>query len=375
MFPFIDHIQTVQDAVASKKEIRFQAQPNGVTVGCYIFMDSDTFDSALARECRGIAFDTTGAVVSRPLHKFFNLGEKAWLSAAELARRDDLVAVYDKLDGSMLATAWVDGQLQWRSKKSFGSDVVKLTQEMLARPEHAHLVAFARQVASQGLTAIFELTHPQARIVVPADVPRLRLLHVRDNRTGAYVLLDAAHPVHDWGAQHGVPQVQRHDGLGLAEVLARLPDMRDQEGFVLQFADGDMVKLKCPWYQRLHRSISLLRERDIALSVLREEVDDLKGALGEAGVDLAAVNAVEARVKALMLGLADELEAAVAPVRALPRKEAAIALQGHPLFGLIMASYAGKEVDLADWFIKNRLKETFSLDLLVDGALADSLVG
>lgn len=49
MFPFIDHLQTVQDAVASKKEIRFQAQPNGATVACYMFMDSDTFDSALAR--------------------------------------------------------------------------------------------------------------------------------------------------------------------------------------------------------------------------------------------------------------------------------------------------------------------------------------
>ena len=45
----------------------------------------------------------------------------------------------------------------------------------------------ATEIARQNMTAIFELTHPAARIIVAQDKPRLRLLHVRDNASGVYV--------------------------------------------------------------------------------------------------------------------------------------------------------------------------------------------
>ncbi len=375
MFKKIQHISDVQPHVAHKKEIRFQQQPNGVTVGCYMFMDSSTFDSPEALECRGIAFDGQGAVVSRPLHKFFNLGEKEWLSADKLRQRNDLVGVFEKLDGSMIATAHVDGQLQWRSKKSFNSDVVKLTRAFIEAPEQARLKAFAEDVASQGMTAIFELTHPQARIVVAQDRPQLRLLHVRDNETGAYVLLDPTHAIHSLVALYEVPLVKRYDGLTLDEVLASLEAMDEQEGYVLQFANGDMVKTKCPWYLRLHRSITFLRERDIAVAALTEVLDDVKGTLAEAGVDLGPVLEVESRLKARLVELTEQIETAVQATRHLERKEFALANKAHPLFGLMMTAYLGKELDLKDWYMKNRLKDEFSLRVLADGALAEAMEG
>jgi len=375
MFQTINHLNDIRPAVETKREIRFQRQPNGVTIGCYMFMDSHTFDSPQAIECRGIGFDDEGAVVSRPLHKFFNLGEKEWLSPERLAERDDLVAVFEKLDGSMLATAWVGGELQWRSKKSFSSDVVHLTRRLLELPENAPTTAFATEVASQGMTAIFEMMHPEARIVVPVDSPSLRLLHVRDNRTGAYVLLDKSHPIHEMVARYGIERAPRYEGLSLSDVLTSLESMQGQEGYVLQFANGDMVKLKCPWYQRLHRSITFLRERDIALAALNEELDDLKAVLAEAGIPLEPVNEVESRVKVRMLELTDQIEAAANAGAALDRKSFALKYQREPLFGLMMAQYLGKEPDLRDWFTKNRLKDEFSLRVLADGALAEALEG
>lgn len=375
MFKAIHRLADVQPAVAHKKEIRFQPQANGVTVGCYLFMDSATFDSPEALECRGIAFDQEGRICSRPLHKFFNLGEKAWLTADRLLQRDDLVAVFEKLDGSMMATAWVDGALHWRSKKSFQSDVVKLTQDFLRQPGQEHLVAFATEVASQGMTAIFELTHPQARIVVAQDKPQLRLLHVRDNATGQYVLLDEQHRIHAMLRQHGVTLAPRFTGMSLPQVLASLDAMAEQEGYVLQFANGDMVKLKCPWYLRLHRSITFLRERDIAVAALTEVLDDIKGALAESGVDMQPVLEVESRVKRRMVELTEEIEATVAKSRHLDRKSFAMEHKSHPLFGLMMAHYLGQEVDLKDWFIKNRLRQEFSLRVLADGALAEAMEG
>ncbi|MGJ4932212.1 RNA ligase [Bradyrhizobium sp. HKCCYLS2038] len=375
MFKTIRHISDVEPAVAGKKEIRFLAQPNGITLGCYLFMDSKTFDSPEALECRGIAFDRAGHVVSRPLHKFFNVGEKEWLAPDRLVSRDDIVAIYDKLDGSMLATAWVDGELTWRSKKSFNSDVVKLAKHLLDDPVHAGISAFAHEVARNGLTAIFELTHPDARIVVAQQQPQLRLLHVRDNLTGRYVMLDPGHAVHELIQKHGIALVHRFDGLTLAAAIESLADMEGREGYVIQFASGDMVKVKCPWYLRIHRSLSFLRERDIAWLALNEELDDVKGHLVEAGIDLAAVNEVEARLKTMLAGFLDEIEAMWEQGRDLDRKSFAIANKDHPLFGLAMQRYLGKEVTLLEWYGRTRLKDDFSLRPLVDETLIDALDG
>lgn len=375
MFKTINHINDIQPIVADKKEIRFLAQPNGVTVGCYMFVDSKTFDSVEALECRGIAFDKAGAVVSRPLHKFFNIGEKEDLTSERLLQRNDIAAVYEKLDGSMIATAWVDGELQWRSKKAFTSDVVKLATAFLNLPENEHVKNFACWVAREGMTAIFELTHPEARIVVQQDRPALRLLHVRDNITGEYVMLDPEHFIHRWVSHYRVPVVQRFDNLPIGPLLETLEGMQGKEGYVIQFKNGDMVKVKCPWYLRLHRSITFLRERDIVRLALNEELDDVKGSLVEAGIDLAGVNEVEARLKGILSGMLDEIESIYMRGRHLDRKHFAIATKAHPLFGLIMQRYSGKEVELTDWYSRTRLREDFSLRVLASDALAEAMDG
>lgn len=375
MFKAIHSIDDVRPFVQAKPEIRFTSLPNGTTLGCYMFMDSKTFDSPESLECRGIVFAADGSVCSRPLHKFFNAGEKVHLMPDELRKRTDLVRTYEKLDGSMLATAWVAGQLRWRSKKAFNSDVVKLTHDFLSQPQAQHLVAFATEVAQSNWTAIFELTHPEARIVVAPDQPRLRLLHVRDNITGAYLLLDPAHPIHALVARYQVVRCPEYTDRTVDELLDSLPGMTNQEGYVLQFANGDMVKLKCPWYQRLHRSITFLRERDIALSSLNEELDDLKAVMAEAGIDLAPVNEVESRVKASLLALTQDIDALCAIDANLDRKEYALKHRNHPLFGLAMAQRTGKDIQLNDWFIKNRLKPEFNLRVLADGARAEAMAG
>lgn len=375
MFKTIRHISDVQPAVSGKKEIRFVTHPNGVTVGFYLFMDSNTFDTPESVECRGIAFDSSGYIISRPLHKFFNVGEKEWLAPKKLLDRRDIAAVFEKLDGSMIATAWVDGRLEWRSKKTFTSEVVRLTRKYLEDRDNPGLARFAEEVASQGMTAIFELTHPDASIVVAHDKPNLKLLHVRDNVTGAYVMLDPGHGVHDLVRRHNVPLAPRFDGLGLPDLMASLEGMHNREGYVIQFANGDMVKVKCPWYLRLHRSLTFLRERDIALLALNEELDDVKSALVEMGVDLAGVNEVEARLKASLTITLDEVESVYERNRHLDRKEFAIANREHPLFGLLMSRYAGKEIVLQDWYRRNRLKEEFSLRALAGETLADAMDG
>ena len=374
MFSHIQTISDVQPFVADKKEIRFSVQPNGVTVGCYMFMDSHTFDTPQAAECRGIAFDAQGRIISRPLHKFFNMGEKAHLTAQAISERGDIVAVFEKLDGSMIATAQVDGELAWRSKKSFSSAVVQLTERFVKQPENRLIQDFAQEVVDQGWTAVFELTHPEARIVVSQSKPQLRLLHVRDNVTGQYLMLEPEHPIHRMIQTYAVPVAPRFE-MSFEKVLASLEDMQNMEGYVVQFRDGDMVKIKCPWYTRLHRSVTFLRERDIATLALNEELDDVKSSLVEIGIALEDVEAVEARLKARLLGIQEEIDAAYQADHELSRKDFALKWQKNPYFGLMMQRYQGKEVALAEWYAKARLKEDFSLRVLGDEAFAEALEG
>ncbi len=374
MFKRIDHISDIQPQVAHKEEIRFYKQHNGIIMSMYIHMDSKTFDSPEARECRGTAFDQEGAVVSRPLHKFFNMGEKDYLAPDKLIARTDVAAVFDKLDGSMVATSWVKGDLAWRSKKAFNSDVVKLAQEFIAYPENVGIEEFAYWCAFHGRTAIFELTHPQAQIVVPQTKPQMRLLHVRDNITGAYVMLDPKDVVHEMIATFNVPVVARHK-MTMQQVIASLEKMEYAEGYVVQFEDGDMVKMKCPWYTRLHRSITFLRERDIAALALNEQLDDMKQHMREVGIPLERVEEVESRLKTILLDIESEIQEIYQSGKHLDRKGFAVKNSKLPLFGLAMNLYNGTEFNLNEWYAKSRLKKDFGLESLLSGAQAEAVEG
>jgi RNA ligase len=372
-FPLIRSIEDVRPFVAGKQEISFSRKPNGITIGCYLFMDSHTFDSPQAVECRGVAFDADGRVVSRPLHKFFNLGERADM------RREDLMAAYhagevaavlEKIDGSMLATAWVDGRLEWRSKMSFQSDVVHLTQALLRNPEQLHLETFATEVAKRGWTAIFEFSSPAARIVVGYAAPQLRLLHVRDNLTGEYLLLNPTHAIHALIQEHRIDCVRRfHEPLD--HLLDKLETDEGMEGYVIQFKNGDMVKVKCPWYIRYHRSVTFQRERDIALLALNENLDDVKQALSDLGIDLSKVEEIEQRLKDNLLAIHTSVEAMYLDGKDLPRKDFALQNQSKPYFSLAMQRYLGKDVPLRDYYLKNLLRTDFGLTSIADTVLSE----
>ena len=369
MFKNITNISDVAPFVADKKEIVFSKHSNGCIIGCYQFMDSHTFDAPESIECRGIAFDSQGNIISRPLHKFFNVGEKVH-TMIENIKQENVAEIFEKIDGSMIATAWLNNTLLLRSKKSFTSDVVILAQKMLSEKENENIKLFATEVASSNMTAIFELTHPEARIVVESKTPQLRLLHVRDNFSGNYVMLDPAHPIHHLIKKYNISVGKKFD-MTLNEAVESLENMTGQEGYVYQFLNGDMAKDKSDWYKRLHRSVTFLRERDIARASLYEELDDIKNCLREVGIDLNLVEEVETRLKNILLDIYNEVETIYQNQKSLDRKSFAIQYKNHPYFALLMGKYSGKEISVNEWYEKNRLKEDFGLRVLADATRAE----
>lgn len=364
MFPTIRHIEDVLPFIATKKEISRIPGPAGSTTLCYQFQDSETFDSPQARECRGIVFDRHGNIAARPLHKFFNLGEHG--ETADTIDTNQVARVMDKLDGSMIHTVWLDGDLYLKSKKSFDNAQTKMAWEWLTRSENECALAMCSTLAEAGCTLIFELTSPQNRIVVAYPATQMRLLHIRRNECGTYfpsVALQAIAEI------NGIPLVE--EPCTVNDALATVSTMEGKEGYIIQFASGHMLKVKCPWYLQLHRTVSFTRERDIAEAALDERLDDIKAALAGLGHDLGPINAIESEVLVVLLAVRAQVESTLA-LAPSDRKTFATIFRDHELFHLLMPAFLGKDVDYKAWYRKNRLKQRWSLDPVADVALADA---
>ena len=84
----------------------------------------DTFDTAIARECRGLKFDADGRIIARPFHKFFNLGEKERVEDIDWSAPHQL---FDKLDGSMIHPAMLNGEMVFMTRMG-ATDQARLAQ-------------------------------------------------------------------------------------------------------------------------------------------------------------------------------------------------------------------------------------------------------
>lgn len=365
MFATIRTIDDLLPHIQDKPEIRVMEQPNGCTVVCYMISDGDTFggDNQYAIECRGITFAPNGHILSRPLHKFFNVGEREDTQANVLPW-NKVARVMDKRDGSMITTMVLADMVVCKSKKSFESDVAVAANNFIA--EHSNYEAFARECAYYGVTPIFEFTAPgQFRIVLPYAEANMVLLHVRDNATGEYLPNFAA----TVAAEHKIPTVDNfiefHDEREGAFSFSKMQDAKETrenvEGWVIQFENGDMVKMKTDWYLALHHTVVFQTERAIAQMVIDEKVDDLKSAMASIGIDMEKIHAIEHRVVQALNDLREQVEAIVHSDRHLERKDFALKHRNHALFSLMIKEYSGQEPPYAYFFEKNYLKEQFAL--------------
>jgi RNA ligase len=373
IFPFITNLEEFKQNVGEKQEIKYMLQPNGTTVCSYVVACEDTFDNIWAKECRGVVFDKDGNVISRPLTKFFNVNERPETHASALDWTK-IVRVMDKRDGSMIHTVKVDDLSPFdcttfdvKSKKSYESDVAVQAREFMAK--NINFRDFCEHVTRNNMTAIFEWTSPTARIVLYYEDSGLQLLHIRKNDTGEYLMPDA---LYDLASKFGIPVVEP-DSLALTlleDDFSKLFDLSQtlegKEGWVIQFEDGNMVKLKTKWYLERHRAMTFLRERDIALMTLREELDDLKSLLVGEGANIDEIIEIEARVVKMLNEIETSVEVFYEEVKDMDRKSVALEFgpngnRSFKYFKLLMQRYSGMSPDYKAYFESNCLREAFGL--------------
>lgn len=245
----------------------------------YLYLKNDTFRGNGAEfriECRGISFDENGDIMSRPLHKFFNLNETDDTQLHNL-NFEKLDVTMEKLDGSMIHVLpfRIGDQTHYRLATRKGiTDTSMQAEVFVAR--NSHYINFFKFCDQHGLTPIFEWISPNNRIVVQYDNEQLVLLAMRSKVSGTYISNDEMDSI---ALQYEIPVVERYvaDQKSHEEIVNGIRFQTGIEGFVFRFQDS-FVKIKTEEYVRLHLVKQFLEnERLMVQSILNQEVDDLKG--------------------------------------------------------------------------------------------------
>jgi len=260
-FPIITNISQFDDILKNKKEIKLKTEiVDGIEFGIisYMIETDTTFNSALARECRGITFDmSTGDIICRPYHKFFNINQRPE-TQEYLINWNKINYIDTKWDGSLVMPVLVNDKIIFKSKKSFYSEVAIKATELFSKT----CDKVKEKVMSQlkdGLTPLFEFLDNENPIVIQYKEQQLQPLAIRNNRTGEYQFYNTFNV---------------NDKLStLKEFIEYTKSLEGVEGFVI--GDGsNLYKVKTQWYLNRHRALSKFSINDILELYINESIDD-----------------------------------------------------------------------------------------------------
>jgi RNA ligase len=276
--PKINYINDVLPFIKDKPG--FVVKEKGwYTVIDYMYMSNDMFKHPIERECRGLKFDTvSGRLLARPYHKFHNLNERDGYRTEDVDLTRPHV-VLDKLDGSMVHTCPSQLGLYLMTRMGI-TEVAQKADKFLER----NAIRYSRLFDALGwseYTYIFEYVGPDNKIVLDYAKEDLILTAIRNITNGTYVFHDELVKL---GEAFGIPVVK---DVYLADDVTKLQkevvaDTED-EGVVIRFDTGAMVKIKAEAYVRKHRSKDLVStQKGVLTLILDKAVDDVLPQLDEA---------------------------------------------------------------------------------------------
>ena len=229
-FPHIDHldqvrpvIQDVEGFILAEKDWGWVA--NYVQMGPHVFPEVQTEADAIRRECRGLIFDKNGKLISRPLHKFFNIGERDETQPENVNLSQPHV-IHEKLDGSMVRPIPFEGAFRLGTKMGM-TDVSMQSEVWLV--DHPNYREYIQRCLRHNVTPIFEWCSRKQRIVIDYPEDRLVLIAVRHNQTGEY---RPYHLLQADAAQNNLDLVKTYPGAvsSMEHLIAETHDMQGQEG-------------------------------------------------------------------------------------------------------------------------------------------------
>lgn len=252
--PRLQHLDDLLPHISDSPNIKVFPRLDHITVD-YTFNEASLFSTPYHLECRGIKFSPSGTILARPLHKFFNLGEKGTTLSSEPH------TLHVKLDGSMIHPLIINDEVRLSTRMGI-TDVSQQAEKVCdLRPE------VCRRILDGGITPIFEYVGPDNRIVLRYDTPQLVLLAARETISGRYL---SPGELDELSLRIGCPLVGTYPGT-----LASVKSLVDAEGVVITYPSGHRLKVKADDYVLRHRAKDdLSSEKNVIALLLSDSFDD-----------------------------------------------------------------------------------------------------
>lgn len=238
----------------------------------------------LAKLCRGKVIDIeTMTIVSYPFDKFFNVNEVSKTKEdiiKKLVSESTYVYTTDKKDGSTIIVSLYKNKTLITTNGSFENDQIVLAEQLLKKK----YPKFLKEI-KKGYTYIFELIHPENRIVINyGDEKSLYLLAVRNLRTEKLLSVDETYVIaNDFGFP--VPKTFSFKNLSDILYLAHTERNTNREGWVLRIGQKDggefMLKIKLDEYFELHSVFNKITLTFVYQHLLANDLDDIISIVSE----------------------------------------------------------------------------------------------
>lgn len=280
--------------------------------------------------CRGLIFDEhTHEIVAVPFFKFFNLGQMPETSLESVVREGLPVRIANKEDGSLGIVFWdkYRSMLRVSTRGSLDSEQAEWATAWFNRPvtSSAELTAsfmFMRHIQQADYTYQCEVIYQNNRIVLDyAGFEGLIGLARVSKVTGL--------PDYDLSALPASwPRASTFEDLDIAKIMSLRESLTwQQEGWVITYASGLMVKVKVKDYERVH-AIRFSVTPNTILKIVQEGGDPLVAIsdLPDEFIDdvRATVHRIESLYSNLLAEFHDACDEGLALASARSRKDSAL---------------------------------------------------
>jgi T4 RnlA family RNA ligase len=233
-----------------------------------------------AFEMRGLTFvfNKDGSLYKRfvLLEKFFNLNQVP-NSMYSVVKDYKIRYVNNKEDGSIASFIQLpNGKIIGRSKMGFDNDQANGVNKIYKTNKDVN--SFVNWCLLQDIVPIFEYVAPHNRIVLRYSSEELILLRLRDNKTGKHIDIK----------EHldkitSIKIAPFEDDDTLDGLIEKSKTESEREGWIVQFDNDHMVKIKTDWYCQRHGLLTndIYREHIIIGYILDDKIDDILGQIPE----------------------------------------------------------------------------------------------
>lgn len=294
---------------------------------------------------RSSIWNNEGELVSGGLPKFGNWGEKPdlWPLPPNLTN----CSLIEKIDGSLLCVSVYKRNKIIRTRGSYDASEKENGHEIEVLKKKYPRVFNNTNVNSGKISLLLEWVSPTNKIVCEYPEPDLYLIGAVNHEDYSLISQDTLDTL---AGLYQVKRPARYNFGSISEMLVKIKEWENKEGVCLYTPNGNIFKIKSDWYLKLfsfknhvnlnsiidlfcdwgYPTKSQFKER------LSSEIDFECAEFAEPFIDKVCQTWFE------VLTLESQLECFVAPLRILPRKEAAEIIKKSEYSGLCFQLLNGK---------------------------------